>query len=143
MRKKLQDVGNTTTCPSAIIIRNKKILMGYRHYTPDKWKTISVWTLPGGRCDSGETLEEALRREVKEETGIRDLRIMDYIGKVPGAKEGDIVPLFLCNTEHEAILMEPLKFSDWKWFDAKNFPKDFINEHARPIILELLSKKDQ
>jgi len=114
--------------------------MGHRHYTPDKWKTISVWTCPGGRCDGRESVEVALRREVEEETGIKNLEIIDFISEVPGAKKGDVVPLFLCRTDQEAILMEPRKFSDWKWFGIDDFPREYINDHARTVILKLLSK---
>lgn len=140
MKEKLKSIGNEKTCPAAIIIRDKKILMGLRHYTQEKWKDITVWTLPGGRSTGKESIETTLRRETKEETGISDLIIIDYIAEVPGAKTEDIVPLFLCETTQKEILMEPDKFSEWKWFDAKNFPKNFINDHARDIILKLLSK---
>ncbi len=142
MNEKLSKIGNKITCPIALVVRDGKVLLGHRHYTPDKWKKISVWTCPGGRCNEGESIEIALRREVEEETEIKNLEIIDYISEVPGAKEGDIVPLFLCSTNQEAILAEPHKFSEWKWFDVKNFPKKFINNHVRIVIIKLLSKQN-
>ena len=108
----------------------------------DKWKKISVWTCPGGRCEDGETVETTLRREVAEETGITDLQILSYIGEVPGAKESDIVPLFFCTTEQEPRLMEPEKFSEWRWISKEDyfrgFPENFINSPARKLIVDFL-----
>ena len=138
MENQLSRIGDKTTCPVAVIIRNGKILMGLRHYTPDKWKTISVWTIPGGRCDSGETLENTLRREVEEETGINDLKIIKYLGEVPGSKSGDVVFLFVCNSEQEVRLIEPEKFSEWRWFSMKEYPENFINPAALNLIKKYL-----
>jgi 8-oxo-dGTP pyrophosphatase MutT (NUDIX family) len=39
------------------------------------------WDLPKGHIEKGETLEETVKREVKEETGLKDVKI------VPGFKE--------------------------------------------------------
>ena len=89
LKKQLAKIGAVTVCPAAIIVKDGAILMGYRHYTADIWKDISVWTSPGGRCDAGETLEQALRREVQEETGITDLRIREYLGEAAGGKASD------------------------------------------------------
>ena len=117
----LSQIRDGQTCPVALLIREGKVLTGHRHYTRDKWKVISVWTFPGGRCDSGESLEETLRREVYEETGIKDLNIVEFIGEAPGAKEGDRVPLFLCTTSEDVTLMEPEKFSEWRWVTKEDF----------------------
>jgi 8-oxo-dGTP diphosphatase len=135
---KLSSIGNRTTCPAIAIIRGNKMLIGLRHYTPEKFKKISLWTTPGGRCDEGETIGQTLRRETAEETGIINFEITDYLGEVAGAKEGDIVPVFIGRTDDEPRLMEPEKFSEWKWEDLNNIPENFINPAALTLIKEYL-----
>lgn len=139
MQEKLEKLGDNTMCPIAVIIRDKKVLLGHRHYTSDKWQDISVWTCPGGRCDHGEAIEETLRREVAEEVGITDLHIIDFIGDFPGAKEGDIVPVFICESDQAVKNTEPHKFSEWRWFSLNEFPSEFINEDIAPKIKKLLA----
>jgi 8-oxo-dGTP diphosphatase len=53
---------------AAVIVRDGRVLMVHersRRSGGGEW-----WTLPGGGVEPGETLEEALRREVFEETGL-------------------------------------------------------------------------
>jgi nucleoside triphosphatase len=52
------------TVGALILNGNKQILLA----RSNKWK--NRYTLPGGHIELGETMEEALRREVKEETGL-------------------------------------------------------------------------
>ncbi len=134
LEKYLKKIGTTKMCPAAFIFKNKRLLIGLRNYTPDKWKEISVWTAPGGRCDIGDTLEETLRREVAEEVGITDLKITDFLGMVPGAKEGDILFVFKAETNQEPRLMEPEKFSEWKWCPLSEIPENFINSASLKLI---------
>ena len=50
----------------ALIFREDCILMVERGKEPLK----GYWSLPGGVVEVGETLEQAIRREVREETGL-------------------------------------------------------------------------
>jgi 8-oxo-dGTP pyrophosphatase MutT (NUDIX family) len=134
LKRILRKKGNSKDVPIAFIFKNNKLLMGLRNYTPDKWKKILVWTAPGGRCDDGETLEKTLRREVFEEVGINDLVITKYLGSVPGAKEGDIVYVFQAETKQEPKLVEPDKFSEWKWCPLSRIPENFINPESLKLI---------
>jgi ADP-ribose pyrophosphatase YjhB (NUDIX family) len=51
---------------SAAIIRDGRVLVARRARGP----ALGVWTMPGGVVESGETLTEALKREITEETGL-------------------------------------------------------------------------
>ncbi|MGC9611035.1 MAG: NUDIX hydrolase [Minisyncoccia bacterium] len=137
LQQKLQEIGRKNLAAVAVFEKNGKMLCGLRHYTPDKWQTVSVWTTPGGRCDPGETIEATLRREVGEEVGFESFKIIEFLGEFSGAKEGDIVYGFRCVTDEEPQLMEPEKFSEWHWFTPSEIPTNFIN----PPIINFLKEK--
>lgn len=137
-----KEVTDTHTCVVAILAGKKGVLMGMRNYTKDVWKDISVWTSPGGRCDMGETIEQGLRREVREEVGITKLSIEGYIGSVHGAIPEDTLYLFYATTDEEPVLMEPEKFSKWEWIPMETWLADAqyggFNEGARGMTVEFL-----
>lgn len=145
LQDEIKKVGGEQICPAAVIVRNNSILLGLRNYTKDKWKDISVWTTPGGRCDKDETIEAALKREVYEEVGITDLQIIDLIGEMSGAKDGDKVPIFFCKSNQDAKLMEPEKFSKWEWIPINEYikgePYNVMNPKAHKLISDYLKNK--
>ena len=54
----------------AVIVKGNKILLVKRAGEPGK----GLWSIPGGLVEIGESIKDAARREVKEETGL-DVRV--------------------------------------------------------------------
>ena len=59
----------------AIVLKDGALLLVRR----DREPALGRWSLPGGRVEPGELLVDAVRREVKEETGL-DVEVGDRAG---------------------------------------------------------------
>ena len=64
-------------CVGAVILDDDRLLLIRRGHGP----AAGNWSLPGGRVEFGETMAEALVREVQEETGL-EVALGNYIGHV-------------------------------------------------------------
>ena len=73
----------------AILIEGDRILLEKRKNSPSKGK----WSVPGGLVDLGETVEEAVIREVKEETGldVYDPRLVDVVSYISFGEKGGVM----------------------------------------------------
>lgn len=70
----------------AVVLHNDEILLVKRRYPP----SAGWWSVPGGHVEAGETLEEAVVRELHEETGIRGaepklIALTEYISRRRGS----------------------------------------------------------
>lgn len=111
-----------------MILRDGKVLLGKRHEDPEKASSElhgeGTWTMPGGKVDFHEDLEEAALREVLEETGIqaRGLELISVTNdKIP---DNHFVTLgFICRDfDGEAEAREPDEISEWGWFGLEELP---------------------
>lgn len=40
------------------------------------------WTIPKGHIEEGETARQAAEREIREETGLQEMKVSDWLGKI-------------------------------------------------------------
>jgi len=127
----------------AIILNEKgEILLIKRKSNTDKNKTYvgkGSWSTVGGKVDFGESVEEALKREVKEEIGV-EVQIEKFIGYTEQILENGnthwFLLHFLCRIGEDAKIMEPEKIEKVEWFPVNNIPENVVFEHViRPLNL--------
>ncbi len=85
----------------ALVTKDGKILMGKKKHKPGHFLS-DKWHFPGGKGEEGETSEQALLREMKEELSV-DLNIMSKIAEYE-SKFGELAfdaTVFHCTTDEE------------------------------------------
>jgi 8-oxo-dGTP diphosphatase len=121
------------TATAIITFPPDKILLIKRVTVPFK----GYWALPGGRVDPGETVEQTIVREVKEETGLT-VEIINKIGDyheqgVQGDVEYDYYPAcFLVKIVDGEIKKQESEIEEIKLFSLNEIPK-LAFEHTQMI----------
>lgn len=124
--------GRTTT--AIIPFTPNKILLIKRRTVPFR----GFWALPGGRVDAGETVEQTIVREVKEETGLT-VEIVKKIGDYheQGVQDGieyDYYPAcFLVKVVGGEIKKQESEIEEIKLFSLNDIPNPLAFEHAKMI----------
>lgn len=106
-----------------IITKDDKILMGQRKNSHGD----GTWSFPGGHLEFNESLEDCVRREVMEETGLHvgSTSFFAQTNDMFDKEHKHYITLYM-RTEYiggEPIVKEPDKCETWEWFDWDDLPK--------------------
>ncbi len=124
-----------------IILNNEnKVFVGKRRDNP-----IDKWQMPQGGLDKGEDYISAMKRELYEETSIRNIEILKEIegffeyelpknlvgiiwrGKFRGQKQKWFIVRFIGKEKEINLKTKNQEFIEWKWILPNELPKVIVN----------------
>ncbi len=116
------------------------VFVGKRRDNP-----IDKWQMPQGGVDKGEDFTTAMKRELIEETSIKNIKILKEIdsmyeyelpenlvgiiwkGKFRGQKQKWFIARFLGKDDEINLNTKNPEFIDWKWIKPEELPKVIVN----------------
>jgi ADP-ribose pyrophosphatase YjhB (NUDIX family) len=125
----------------AVVVRDGRALIVRRAHEPRKGE----WSLPGGMLDLGESLADAVRREVREETGL-DVEVGPIIETFDRVhRDGDgriryhfVIVDFVCwSNNGDAIAGSDAEAV--AWVTADEIERYGVNQHAGAVIVRGLN----
>ncbi len=134
-----------------IVLNNEnKVFVGKRKDNP-----VDRWQMPQGGVDIGESYLSAMKRELYEETSIKNIEILKEIngffeyelpknlvgiiwkGKFRGQKQKWFITRFIGNENEINLQTKNPEFIEWKWIIPDELPKTIV-DFKKKMYVELL-----
>jgi putative (di)nucleoside polyphosphate hydrolase len=138
----------------AIVLNNKnEVFVGKRKDNP-----IDKWQMPQGGVDKNEDYLDAMKRELYEETSIKNIEVIKefdewleyelpenllgiiWKGKFRGQKQKWFITRFIGDNSEINVNTNQPEFIEWKWIEMSQLPNvivDFKRNIYKKILLEL------
>ena len=138
-----------------VLNNNNQVFVGKR-----KDNQGDKWQMPQGGVDKGEDFITAMRRELIEETSIKNIKILKEIqnmyqyelpdnlvgiiwkGKFRGQRQKWFITKFLGKDDEINLETPQPEFIDWKWIDPQDLP-EIIVDFKKKLYLNLLEEINQ
>jgi 8-oxo-dGTP diphosphatase len=105
--------------PQAVVLRKGEVLLVKRD-------NPALWELPGGGILSGETIEDALRREVREEAGV-SIEIVEFLGLYERTGfRAHRSPTYICRSLSDNLVSNSEDIIDVRYFPLKDLPHNIF-----------------
>src|SRR3989344_4797560 len=114
----------------AVIINGNEVLLIKRGVEPNK----GYWGTPGGYVNWDESLEETVKREVKEETNL-DVTSLVLVGvySSPSRHPKQVINVVYLIEVADGKVKHGDDAMDAKWFDLDNLPTEMALDHKQNI----------
>ena len=135
-----------------LLNQENKVFVGKRKDNP-----IDKWQMPQGGVDKGEDFLSAMKRELYEETSIKNIKILKEIngffqyelpenlvgiiwkGKYIGQRQKWFIVKFIGNNKEINLNTKQQEFIDWKWIAPEKLP-EVIVEFKKDVYIQLLKE---
>ena len=126
----------------AVVFRKEgnKIYYLLLHYPSGARTSMDYWDFPKGHIERGEKEIETVKREVKEETGLEDIKFVEgfkewikYFFKLKGKTVFKIVTFLLAEAETEEVKISP-EHIGYQWLPYKEALKQLKFKNAKEIL---------
>jgi 8-oxo-dGTP diphosphatase len=100
-----------------------------------RWPYEGHWAIPGGFIEMDESLEQAARRELEEETGVRDVYLEQLytfgdVGRDPRTRVISVAYIALIRAENQKVRTSDESL-DVRWFPVRALPDDLAFDHEQ------------